>query len=75
MCVSGGGEGRWIEGVVVVTHSSIECNIKGRPSIHTSPQIIKHDFGLTIDLEELLNKIDADGSGEIEFEEFKRLLS
>lgn len=38
-------------------------------------QIIKHDFGLTIDIEELINKIDTDGSGEIEFEEFKRLLS
>jgi EF hand len=38
-------------------------------------KIIKVDFGLTIDIEELINKIDADGSGEIEFEEFKTLLS
>lgn len=38
-------------------------------------QIIKHDFGLKIDIEELINTIDLDGSGEIEFEEFKRLLS
>jgi calmodulin len=34
-------------------------------------QIIKQDFGLTIDIEELINKIDTDGSGEIEYEEFK----
>mmetsp|Transcript_31492 Transcript_31492/g.45333 ORF Transcript_31492/g.45333 Transcript_31492/m.45333 type:complete len:87 (-) Transcript_31492:52-312(-) len=41
----------------------------------TLVKIIKHDFGLTIDIEELINKIDTDGSGEIEFEEFKTLLS
>lgn len=41
----------------------------------TLVRIIKHDFGLTIDIEELINKIDTDGSGEIEFEEFKTLLS
>lgn len=41
----------------------------------TGTQIIKHDFGLTIDIEDLINKIDTDGSGEIEFEEFKQLLS
>ena len=41
----------------------------------TLVKIIKHDFGLTIDIEELINKIDTDGSGEIEFEEFKILLS
>ena len=36
---------------------------------------IKQDFGLTIDIEELINKIDSDNSGEIEFDEFKQLLS
>ncbi len=41
----------------------------------TLVKIIKHDFGLTIDIEDLINKIDADGSGEIEYEEFKTLLS
>ena len=41
----------------------------------TLVRIIKYDFGLTIDIEELINKIDSDGSGEIEFEEFKSLLS
>ena len=38
-------------------------------------KIIKVDFGLTIDIEELINKIDNDGSGQIDFEEFKILLS
>ena len=41
----------------------------------TLVKIIKKDFGLTIDIEELINKIDTDGSGEIEFEEFKILLN
>jgi hypothetical protein len=35
----------------------------------TLVRIIKHDFGLKIDIEELINKIDTDGSGEIQFEE------
>ena len=38
-------------------------------------KIVKQDFGLTIDIEELIAKIDIDHSGEIEFEEFKDLLS
>ena len=38
-------------------------------------KIIKHDFGLPIDIEGLINQIDTDGSGEIEFDEFKALLS
>lgn len=41
----------------------------------TLVKIIKHDFGLTIDIEDLISKIDADNSGEIEFAEFKALLS
>ena len=36
--------------------------------------IIKYDFGLTINIEELINKIDTDGSGEIEYDEFELLL-
>ena len=28
-------------------------------------QIIKEDFGLSIDIEELISKVDADDSGEI----------
>lgn len=45
------------------------------PSRGALVKIIKHDFGLTINIEDLINKIDSDGSGEIEFAEFKALLS
>ena len=34
----------------------------GHVKRETLIRIIKHDFGLTIDIEELINKIDADGS-------------
>jgi len=48
---------------------------KGHVKRETLVNIILKDFGLTIDIEELINKIDSDGSGEIEYEEFKTLLS
>ena len=35
---------------------------------------IKNDFAMTIDIEKLIEEIDEDGSGEIEFDEFKALL-
>ena len=35
---------------------------------------IKKDFEMTIDIENLILQIDEDGSGEIEFGEFKSLL-
>lgn len=41
----------------------------------TLVKIIKHDFGLTIDIAQLINEIDEDRSGQIEYEEFKALLS
>ena len=41
----------------------------------TLVKIIKHDFSLTIDIEALIDEIDTDGSGEIEYEEFKVLMS
>ena len=41
----------------------------------TLVHIVKEEFGLPIDIEELINRIDADGSGEIEFDEFEELLS
>jgi hypothetical protein len=41
----------------------------------TLVKIIKVDFGLTIGIEELIDAIDSDGSGEIEYDEFKELLS
>ena len=36
--------------------------------------VIKYEFGMTIDIEALIEEIDEDGSGEIEFDEFKALL-
>lgn len=47
----------------------------GHVKRETLIRIIKVDFGLTINIEDLINKVDQDGSGEIEFEEFKTLLS
>ena len=35
---------------------------------------IKQDFEMTIDIEALIAEVDEDGSGEIEFDEFKELL-
>ena len=37
-------------------------------------QTIKEEFQMTIDIEKLIEEIDEDGSGEIEFDEFKALL-
>ena len=36
--------------------------------------IIKNDFEMTIDIVALIEEVDEDGSGEIEFDEFKELL-
>jgi len=47
----------------------------GNVKRETLVKIIKHDFGLTIDIVEVINNVDTDGSGEIEFDEFKTLLS
>ena len=52
-----------------------EVDKSGHVKKSTLVKIIKQDFGLTIDIEELIAKIDIDQSGEIEFEEFKDLLS
>ena len=37
-------------------------------------RIIKEEFEMTIDIEKLIKDIDEDGSGEIEFDEFEKLL-
>lgn len=37
-------------------------------------QIIKNEFQMTIDIERLIEEIDTDHSGKIEFGEFKDLL-
>jgi calmodulin len=52
-----------------------KCNKEGHVKRETLIKIIKYDFGLTIDIEALISKVDADDSGEIEFEEFKILLT
>ena len=36
--------------------------------------VIKNKFEMTIDIEALIQEVDEDGSGEIEFDEFKQLL-
>ncbi|CCI45691.1 hypothetical protein ABG067_005145 [Albugo candida] len=38
-------------------------------------KIIKQDFGLTINIEEIINTLDVDGSGKIEYKEFKAILT
>ena len=35
---------------------------------------IKCEFEMTIDIKKLIDEVDLDGSGEIEFDEFKSLL-
>ena len=47
-----------------------EGSIDAETLIHT----IKNEFQMTIDIEKLIEEIDEDGSGEIEFDEFKALL-
>ena len=38
-------------------------------------ETIKKEFEMTIDIVKLIEEVDEDGSGEIEFDEFKELLS
>ena len=38
-------------------------------------ETIKKEFEMTIDIEKLIAEVDEDGSGEIEFDEFKELLA
>merc|ERR1711934_834314 len=38
-------------------------------------RIIKVDFGLEIDINKMMDAVDEDGSGEMEFDEFELLLS
>ena len=59
----------------IVLYCIVLYCIVGHVRRETLVKIIKQDFGLTIDIEELINKVDSDGSGEIEFDEFKTLLT
>ena len=47
-----------------------EGSIDAEKLIHT----IKKEFEMTINIEQLIREVDEDGSGEIEFDEFKQLL-
>lgn len=38
-------------------------------------EVIKEEFNMTIDIVKLIEEIDEDGSGEIEYDEFRALLS
>ena len=49
-------------------------NGDGFINAETLVKTIKEDFEMTIDIENLILQIDEDGSGEIEFGEFKSLL-
>jgi calmodulin len=52
-----------------------QADKSGHVNSETLVKIIKHDFGLTINIEQLIEAIDTDGSGEIEYDEFKLLMS
>jgi len=52
-----------------------EHDTSGYVERNTLIKIVKDDFGLQIDIENMINKYDTDGSGEIEYSEFKQLLS
>ena len=52
-----------------------EPDKSGHVRRETLVKIVKEDFGLTIDIEKLIDDIDEDRSGEIEYLEFKQLLS
>ena len=47
----------------------------GHVDRRTITRIIKDDFGLDIDIEKLIDGVDTDGSGEMEYDEFELLLS
>lgn len=38
-------------------------------------KVVKEDFELTIDIEKILRDLDRDGSGRIDYDEFRTLLS
>eukprot|EP00941_MAST-03F_sp_MAST-3F-sp1_P005894 g5894.t1 len=52
-----------------------EPDKSGNVNSETLVKIIKHDFGLTINIEQLIEAIDTDNSGLIEYDEFKLLMS
>jgi Ca2+-binding EF-hand superfamily protein len=61
--------------IIFVVACGGDPNKGGHVRRETLIKIIKYDFGLTIDIEALISNVDANESGEIEFEEFKLLLT
>ncbi len=51
------------------------ADMSGKVDADKLIEVIKEEFGMTIDIERLIKEIDEDGSGEIEYGEFKALLS
>ena len=41
----------------------------------TSPPSPPQDFGLTIDIDKLIRETDADGSGQVDYPEFKAMMA
>jgi len=52
-----------------------EANGDGYIDAEKLIRIIKEEFEMTIDIEKLIQDIDEDGSGKIEYDEFRQLLS
>ena len=39
------------------------------------PLFLAQDFGLTIDIDKLIRETDADGSGQVDYPEFKAMMA
>ena len=52
-----------------------EANGEGYVDAEKLIKTVKVDFEMTIDIERLINEIDEDGSGKVEYGEFKALLN
>ena len=56
----------------------IACGAGNKSGIvkrETLVKVIKEDFGLTVDIEAMIQQYDPNGDGELAFDEFKKLLS
>ena len=67
-----------VRGQLVVTSSKGKTKVLSEWKFSMTEKLIrsiKDEFEMTIDIEKLINDIDEDGSGEIEYDEFRNLLS